>query len=273
MRPRKPTLMLILFIFSNFPIGTIVGNPIPIDYENEASPTPYNSRNYNNSVYFSKENIIFTFDSSNVYVEAYYTFKNSGIDPINLSILLPFYNNPENLKIVEEVIQINYGWEDIKLSHLDLYPASFKAAKFSLDFSGEEEKTIKVTYHREYMISKGGFSGEKYYSYIYIVGTARAWNQPIGYANFTFRIPKTICHEHNFDSYRYSSFYTTKTHYTVSIVYFSWTPSNDELGISWSTNNLLDNPLFYLMLLIIGIPVSIFIGIIMILRIRRRSKR
>lgn len=240
MRSRIFFSSFLLLLCLLIPIPQSQGNPLISDSGGGGSPLSLHS---DSSLYLSKEDLTFTFNTSFVSVLAYYYFKNLNSTPLSINISLPFLQPPKQLLITENSSLIPIVWTNSSLTHVLERISHSEAIQFSMDFLGLQEKMICVTYNRNYTIHRNIViyrdNASDYlrdsFDFRYLVGTAKAWNHPIDQANFTFIIPKTISGNCSFvDRQKYG--YTvleTELHTQLFIKYTNWTPNSEFIGFGW----------------------------------------
>ena len=125
------------------------------------------SLNQEQSVYFKEEFVNITLTSSRAYVNAFYTFKNKEVNPIEMILLLPFMDcsssGSEQAIAPEDHVRIlndgnfTYEWVNISLEEITwvLY-CNYKAIEFQLAFSSYEEKGVWINYSRNYCVNIEG---------------------------------------------------------------------------------------------------------------------
>ncbi|MFX0171616.1 MAG: hypothetical protein ACFE9L_06830 [Candidatus Hodarchaeota archaeon] len=240
----------------------VKGNPILSDGNFETIPL---ASDYDNTVYFKAEKMLFRFTSSRVFINANYTFANDNQSMININILLPFIifkSNEVNPPVLERLmldgLDLEYTWKTIQIP--SVYRGDFQAIEFKLSFTGEEEKTIYAQYNRDYQDGAGSWgSNTEHYHFQYYVGTALAWNHSINEAYFEFWMPKSICD--SIDSERlFETFEETSDYYIGSIHHTNWMPEEHWISIGWTNEVLLSG----LQILIVEalVEFGVFFGII-----------
>ncbi len=232
---------LILFFFSS-PLLLTRGNPIPSDYNYGTIPL---ASNYDNSVYFKSEVIIFRFTSSRVFINANYTFANGNSSSVGLNILLPFVisgskeTNPLLLEsLLLDGLPVDYVWKTIQIPSISTY-GDFQALELFVYFDGEEEHTVNIHYNRDYQDGAGTFtSNTAEYNFRYCVGTALTWNHNIDSADFEFWIPKSICNDINSDRY-FDTFEEEDKFFVGNLKYSDWLPEEEFITIWWTDTVLI----------------------------------
>jgi len=234
-------------------------SPIPVDY--------------NGSVYFTEEVINVTYDSSKAYMHAQYIFKNNCTENVDLHIRLPFivYDGPDDIVLSEEKHPLDYSWVNttVGLEFFDDY-YEFKAIEFFLSFEPYEKITVTIQYSREYEIDDSTMNSFIYYSFGYIIGTAKTWNHPLDSALFEFWIPKSICDDSFLLSKQFAVTVEPK-HYVASVEYLNWIPEHDVIDIYWHKLRPFGLTPSHISLFLNGLgvallPLSVFVVLIILRR-------
>ena len=257
----KIIVIITILIISILP-RSINANPIGVDRCNDMCPVPYEE----SSVYLKSEKIEVTFNDK-AKVKASYTFKNDAENETDLTILLPFKSKPSNLKIYLNNEKIKYTWTKLP-PHIRIRTTSYyydmkdynensSAVTFNLLFNENESKTILVKYNRNYY----GYDARdiSYYSFIYIVSTARYWHHKIESAEFVFKVPKDRFDKMRTEGYQINSddkyIIATKTFENTSF-------GNNEIKFEWTNvrnPSLFENRVVWLLLILITIAISLFV--------------
>jgi hypothetical protein len=252
----------------------VKGNPIPTDGNFETIPL---ASDYDNTVYFKSEEMLFRFTSSRVFVNANYTFANENQSMININILLPFIifeSNEPKPPVLERLmldgLDVEYTWKTIQIPSAS--PGDFQAIEFKLSFTGQEEKNVHVQYNRDYQDGVGSWgSNTEHYHFHYCVGTALAWNHSISEAYFEFWMPKSICD--GIDKVKYfETVEETSDYYIGSIHHTNWIPEDPWISIGWTNEVLLSGQQILIVVALIGFGVFFGIMCLVFFIIKRKYR-
>ncbi len=227
-------IWLLLGTLIVFSVGPVDANPIPVDHDRDGMPVPSN----NFSVYLSEEVVIVTIGKGQATVNGTYTFSNLGSNDTSLDILFPFEEVPDIAGVWCDGGPVEHGPGSLTVLYKWRY-RNLNGTIFHIDVPADGASTVNIRYSRSYERPHFMEDPKVYYSFMYVVWTARCWNHSIDHARFEFWIPKDMYEglEHTSGALRDEGGYKV-----VIKEFFNWTPTYDHVGVIWWDNWEDDSP-------------------------------
>ncbi|MEF8879681.1 MAG: hypothetical protein V5A64_04750 [Candidatus Thermoplasmatota archaeon] len=250
---------LLLFLSSSTLF--VSANPLPVPEQDYSPINP----GYNDSIEFFSEEVIYIIDNSDdAEVNACYVFRNKKNETVTKTIFLPFVDIPSDLQISEDGKNIPYKKIDFDLKFNETYISD--AVSFNLTFLGYELITINIHYTLSNTISEEKKSDYIKYSCRYLSETGKSWNNSLKYANFSFKIKKSLYNG------GISGFYVEgEGDYVIASKNLTdWVP-NKNIKISWRGPN--DEATIEEILICCGTTIAVIVVVIVVIYLVIRKLR
>jgi hypothetical protein len=234
----------------------------------EAARTGQLIPNEDTPVFMQSQNIT-AYIGKNVHEITEYTLKNPSDSTLNLTLLLPFsgdqedindFPRPEDIVLWVRGIQTDFTWTtftwDNPLDRTSYYwdDQVFNAILFDVQFEPYEAVVILAEYNRSYVRET-----KTDWIYEYLTMTGMLWNHSIEYAKFELYIDDEVKNYGVKGMNNYSVEETdNSTHITK--VFHDWVPSRN-IQVWIMNDHSPINPFFYE----VTLPILIILGIIMLL--------
>jgi len=274
-------LVALALLVSSIPWTVPVdANPIPVPPK-DAGGEPYAMGQYGEEVdrnlTFKGEDIVFTvLNDKKVRVEAKYVFANKGGNTINVTIVLPFLEKPNDGVLIDvngasdslNVYENNHEVPDVLSQAVSANSAHLYLAEFFLSVPPNRTSNVSAKYEHHYWNEDDGLY--KDYMVRYITVTGQLWPEPIKDAKFLIKIPKGLMSGEIKSSGFQKKVRGGNNEYSVE--HTTWVP-RENLQIEWSNINY--EYIYWMMpciLLVVGIIVAIIVIIYVVHRRRKRAR-